>query len=834
MLPAAIIGSALVGGNAASKAASAQADAAAKAGDLSKLISDDQIALAREQFNAQALNQEPFRQGGLAAQNQLMKLLGLKMPAGQTANLLGTTSPASGLTPIGLTAPVAQTPDEKIKANWDETAYLKANPDVAAELSTGKSLNGPKVLFTSGLDHFNKFGQLEGRLPTLIPAPGMTITQPAATTPAALAAFKIAQPAPVTTTTKGAELSRVKGAVTGTTKGAEVSRAKGAQLITGPSFNGLAYALSTGLTQADYDKIIKDFVTEAQTQGYTNAMFRSKMEQFGVSPSDLARAIGADPAAIAAGYEAATPKTAAEITFHQTAMADLAKRQAADPTNFGPDVVTYGPDVNTYGADVVTYGPDKVTTTQGVNTTPSLADVQKYFQDNPGLSDNQIKTLLARENIPIELLAQATGSSVAAWTPRLAAATSIVQAVPTVADIQKYAQANPNLTWTQIQQFMQTNKITPELMSQALSVPVADINAKIAQANQAAYIFQPNYSVGLNYSLSKGISQDQYDKTIKDYVIGNQGKMSDSMFKSQMTALGISNEDVSRALGIDLATIKTRFDGIKATTPEEIAFEKTAQADLAKRQNDQLANQNAAIAQENATGFGALTKPFSMRMGSVKPGEAGPVFDPGTLMDNFTLADFEADPGYAFRFSEGQKALDKSMAARGLGISGANIKGAVKYGQDMGSQEYGNAFNRFQANRANQSSEYNTAFNRDQVQRNALLNPLQSLMGAGQSATNQVNNASNQYTTNANNASMNYGTNATNALVGGANARASGYTGMANALGSAVNQGINYNNMTNNNALYGRMYNNGGATTINPALNNTYFQPSQDRGVGEF
>jgi hypothetical protein len=363
---------------------------------------------------------------------------------------------------------------------------------------------------------------------------------------------------------------------------------------------------------------------------------------------------------------------------------------------------------------------------------------------------------------------------------------------------------------------------------------VADINAKIAQANTATNIAQPNYSVGLNWSLSNGISQDQYDKQIKDFVNANQGKMSDSMFKSEMTALGISNEDVSRALGIDLATIKTRFDAIKPTTPEEIAFEKTAQADLLRRQNEQLANQNSAIAQENATGFGALTKPFQMRMGSVKPGEAGPVFDPGTLMDNFTLADFEADPGYAFRFSEGQKALDKSMAARGLGISGANIKGAVKYGQDMGSQEYGNAFNRFQANRANQSSEYNTAFNRDQIQRNALLNPLQSMMGSGQTATNQVNNASSQYTTNANNASMNYGTNATNALVGGANARASGYTGMANALGSAVNQSINYNNMTNNNALYGRMYNNGGATTMNPALNNTYFQPSQDRGVGEF
>lgn len=862
MIPASIIGSALVGSKAASSAASTQADAAAKAGDLSKLISDDQIKLAREQFNAQALNQEPFRQGGLAAQNQLMKLLGLTMPVTQTANLLGTTSPASGgVIPANLTAPVAQTVDEKIKANWDEAAYLKANPDVAAELSSGKSANGPKVLFTSGLDHFNKFGQLEGRLPTLIPAPGLSITQPTGT-PAALAAFKIAQPAPVTTTTKGAEirtpgalLSTTPGALTTTrgaeirtpgalttTRGAEVSRVKGAQLNTKPTFNGLSYALSSGLTQAQYDKQIFDAVVKFQAQGYTDSMFRSEMEAYGVSPEDLARATGSDPAVIAAKFAAATPKTAAEIAFHKSSMADLASRQASDPTNFGPDVVTYGPDVKTYGPDVITYGPDVNTygpdvktygpdvitygpdvtkTTQGVNTTPSLADVQKYFQDNPGLSDNQIKTLLARENIPVELLAQATGSTVAAWTPRLATATAIVKPTPTVADIQKYAQANPNLTWPQIQTFMKENNISVELLSQALSVPVADINAKIAQG-LATPQQRNNNSVGLNYALNNGMSQAQYDSNIKDFYVQNQGKMSDSMFKSEMTRLGVSAADVARATGGDLAAITSRFDLAKATTPEEISFEKTAQADLLRRQNDQLANQNAAIAQEKASGFGALTKPFEMRMGSVKPGEAGPVFDPGTLLDNFTLADYEADPGYAFRFSEGQKALDKSMAARGLGISGANIKGAVKYGQDMGSQEYGNAFNRFQAGRASQSDVYNTAFNRDQIQRNALLNPLQSLMGSGQTATNQVNNASNAYTTNANNATANYGTNATNALTGGANARASGYVGTANALSNAVGQGINYNNMNNQNALFSQYLNRNNPETLQQ-LGNGYY-----------
>lgn len=86
---------------------------------------------------------------------------------------------------------------------------------------------------------------------------------------------------------------------------------------------------------------------------------------------------------------------------------------------------------------------------------------------------------------------------------------------------------------------------------------------------------------------------------------------------------------------------------------------------------------------------------------------------------DFSMQDFQQDPGYGFRLSEGLKGLDRQAAARGGLISGAALKAATRYGQDMGSQEYQNAFNRYQTNRSNQ------------------LNPLQSLMGAGQSATNR-------------------------------------------------------------------------------------------------
>jgi len=53
--------------------------------------------------------------------------------------------------------------DEKTAADekeyFDEAAYLKAYPDVAEELRTGKSASGKPVLFTSGYDHYLKYGK---------------------------------------------------------------------------------------------------------------------------------------------------------------------------------------------------------------------------------------------------------------------------------------------------------------------------------------------------------------------------------------------------------------------------------------------------------------------------------------------------------------------------------------------------------------------------------------------------------------------------------------------------------------------------------------------------
>lgn len=55
---------------------------------------------------------------------------------------------------------------------------------------------------------------------------------------------------------------------------------------------------------------------------------------------------------------------------------------------------------------------------------------------------------------------------------------------------------------------------------------------------------------------------------------------------------------------------------------------------------------------------------------------------------------FMADPGYGFRFDEGLRAVSRSHAAKGMGLSGGILKALTRYGQGQGSQEYGNVYNR--------------------------------------------------------------------------------------------------------------------------------------------
>lgn len=134
--------------------------------------------------------------------------------------------------------------------------------------------------------------------------------------------------------------------------------------------------------------------------------------------------------------------------------------------------------------------------------------------------------------------------------------------------------------------------------------------------------------------------------------------------------------------------------------------------------------------------------------------------DGGDFNRSFTMADFNADPGYQFRLQQGQNALESSAAARGSHLSGATLKALAQYGQDMGSQEYGNAYNRW---------------NNDMTNR---YNRLSGLAGGGQTANQQLQTAG-----------SNFGALAGSNAIGAGNARASGYVAQGNVAGNAFNSG---------------------------------------------
>ena|SRR3990167_1736243 len=142
----------------------------------------------------------------------------------------------------------------------------------------------------------------------------------------------------------------------------------------------------------------------------------------------------------------------------------------------------------------------------------------------------------------------------------------------------------------------------------------------------------------------------------------------------------------------------------------------------------------------------------------------------GSFMDYFGAEDFQKDPGYDFRLQEGQKALERGAAASGGLFSGRTGKALTQYGQDYGSNEFMNAYNRWNTDR------------------DRLYNRLSSVAGTGQTSAQQIGNWGMNTGQNVGNA---YATGIQNAGV----ARASGYTGVANAANAGLNAWAQYRGM---------------------------------------
>lgn len=106
--------------------------------------------------------------------------------------------------------------------------------------------------------------------------------------------------------------------------------------------------------------------------------------------------------------------------------------------------------------------------------------------------------------------------------------------------------------------------------------------------------------------------------------------------------------------------------------------------------------------------------------GAPTPYQAGtytpPVYDPAVPFAGPTAEQMAADPGYQFRLQQGQEALERSGAARGVTNTGGTLKDILDYGQRAASQEYGNVYNRMAGTYGMNEAARQAAFDRNALQ----------------------------------------------------------------------------------------------------------------------
>jgi hypothetical protein len=217
------------------------------------------------------------------------------------------------------------------------------------------------------------------------------------------------------------------------------------------------------------------------------------------------------------------------------------------------------------------------------------------------------------------------------------------------------------------------------------------------------------------------------------------------------------------------------------------------------------ASQSAANTQADAaTNSAQLAADTEMKMFNAGLAETAPWKEAGknalTSLVNKVNAgpgSYRTDPGYQFRVSEGEKAINNSAAARGGAKSGATSKALTKFGQDYATGDYQNFLANYYAS----------------------LNPLQSVAGVGQTVASQSQAGGNQVGANIGNQTVSAGNTAGNAL-------ATGLINKTNAITGSMNSGAN------NYLLWKYLNNTPGGAGTTPWVDNSVAGAGGEGGLG--
>jgi hypothetical protein len=215
---------------------------------------------------------------------------------------------------------------------------------------------------------------------------------------------------------------------------------------------------------------------------------------------------------------------------------------------------------------------------------------------------------------------------------------------------------------------------------------------------------------------------------------------------------------VSGLIGADAA--KSAANTQAQSAREALAYQKQQYEDIRKLSTGGRAAGASALNQLGALGSGT----YGMYDAEGNP--IGTGTGSGYLTQQYTPEEFAKgqDPGYQFRLQQGQEATNRMANMGGGMLSGNALKGQQDYTQGLASQEFGNAFNRFQVGRQN------------------IYNTLAGIAGIGQNSTNTAATAGGQAATAVGNTIQNLGA-----------AQASGTVGAANAIsGGMQNAGNQY------------------------------------------
>ena len=427
----------------------------------------------------------------------------------------------------------------------------------------------------------------------------------------------------------------------------------------------LDWALNNGMTQAQFDQRIFDYVAQ-NIATKSPAELRIEMDRLGVSPDDVARATGVSAADVQTQYTAALPKTQAELAAKAAADQELAARTARDTTASQATIAAAQQQAATSKGLLASDVDQAAAATAAAALAASQkAAIDKLAADNAAAAaataaaaaaakiasdkaaadaaaiaasnataaqkaaaDKAAADALAASNAAAAKAAtdaKAAADAKAATDAGLAAAAAKTAADKAAADAAAIAASNA----TAAQKAAAAKAAADAKAASDAAAAKAATDAAAKAATDAAAKARTDAatkataagtatttgtrSPAYAYALANGMTEQQYYKNIFDFYSKNSG-LSDSMLRSEMDRLQISPQDVAAATGVTVESVLTRYNAAKATTPAEIAAQQKAQADLAARQGQwaeqQKANETAWAAQQakNAADWAAQQK----------------------------------------------------------------------------------------------------------------------------------------------------------------------------------------------------------------------------------